>query len=102
MRTNRRSFLVATGLTALAASKAVGANDIIRLGVIGYGGRMHNILDSADKNGGFELVAGCDVYEPRRDEFRTRSADLASTRKISMRLQSPRPITGTFAWPAMP
>ena len=79
MRTNRRSFLVATGLTALAAGKAMGANDTIRLGAIGCGGRMRNILDSADKNGGFELVAGCDVYEPHREDIRTRTADMAST-----------------------
>ncbi len=79
MKTNRRSFLVASGLTALAATRAVGANDSIRLGAIGCGGRMRNILDSADTNGGFELVAGCDVYEPHREAIRTRSADLAST-----------------------
>jgi predicted dehydrogenase len=79
MKANRRSFLLASGLTALAASKAIGANDTIRLGAIGCGGRMRNILDSADKNGGFDLVAGCDVYEPRREEIRTRSGDIAST-----------------------
>jgi len=79
MQANRRSFLLASGLSALAASRAYGANDTIRLGAIGCGGRMRNILDSADKNGGFDLVAGCDVYEPHRDEIRTRSGDIAST-----------------------
>jgi predicted dehydrogenase len=79
MKTNRRSFLVASGLTALAAGRAAAASDTIQLGAIGCGGRMRNILDSADRNGGFALVAGCDVYEPRREEIRTRSGDLAST-----------------------
>jgi predicted dehydrogenase len=79
MKTNRRSFLVASGLSALASSRAAGASDSIRLGAIGCGGRMRGDLNAADAGGGFELVAGCDVYEPRRDEIRERSHDLAST-----------------------
>jgi hypothetical protein len=31
---NRRGFLVASGLTALASTRVFGANDIIRVGVI--------------------------------------------------------------------
>ncbi len=79
MQTNRRKFLVASGLTALAASRAAGANDSIQAGAIGCGGRMRNLLDSADKVGGYDLIAGCDVYEPRRDAIRDRSNNLAST-----------------------
>jgi predicted dehydrogenase len=79
MKPNRRSFLLASGMSALAASRAMGANDSIRLGAIGCGGRMRGDLNAADVGGGFELVAGCDVYEPRRDEIRERSHDLAST-----------------------
>lgn len=79
MRTNRRTFLVASGLTALAASRAAGANDSIQAGAIGCGGRMRNLLDSADKVGGYDLIAGCDVYETRRDAIRDRSNNLAST-----------------------
>lgn len=40
---------------------------------------MKNLLDSADQVGGFELVAGSDVYEPRRDAIRERSDNQAST-----------------------
>jgi len=76
MKTNRRSFLVASGLSALASSRAAGASDSIRLGAIGCGGRMRGDLNWADAGGGFELAAGCDVYEPRRDEIRERSHDL--------------------------
>jgi len=79
MHSNRRKFLVASGLTALAAARAAGANDAIHVGAIGCGGRMRNLLDSADRAGGFELVAGSDVYEPRRDEIRERSGNAAST-----------------------
>ncbi|HTU45113.1 MAG TPA: Gfo/Idh/MocA family oxidoreductase [Bryobacteraceae bacterium] len=79
MHSNRRKFLVASGLTALAAARASGANDAVRVGAIGCGGRMRNLLDSADRAGGFELVAGSDVYEPRRDEIRERSGNAAST-----------------------
>ena len=41
---DRRSFLIATGLTALASTRVLGANDTIRLGVIGAGGRCETCL----------------------------------------------------------
>jgi predicted dehydrogenase len=70
---------MAGGLTALAASRAAGANDSIHIGAIGCGGRMRWVLDCAQKVGGNEIVAGCDVYEPRRDEIRERTNEIAST-----------------------
>jgi len=76
---NRRSFLIASGLTALASTKVLGANDSIRIGVIGAGGRMQNLLDSADKVGPCRIVAVSDVYGPRRDAVKERSNGLAST-----------------------
>ena len=80
MQTNRRSFLVASGLTALSASKAVGANNTIRVGAIGCGGRMmRGDLTAADAGGGFAVVAGCDVYTPRREEIRARYGADATT-----------------------
>ena len=48
---NRRSFIIASGMTALASTRVLGANDMLRVGVIGAGGRMRTILDSADKSG---------------------------------------------------
>lgn len=64
---NRRQFLAAgAGLTALSQSRVLGANDRIRVGAIGTGGRMQTLLNCLRKNGGNELVAVCDVYEPRR------------------------------------
>jgi predicted dehydrogenase len=73
MQTNRRSFLMAGGVTALSASKVMGANDNIRVGAIGCGGRMtRGDLTAADAGGGYTVVAGCDVYAPRRDEVRAK------------------------------
>ena len=79
MQTNRRRFLIASGLSAAAASRALGANDCIRVGAIGCGGRMRDLLHAADNVGGYQLVAACDVYEPRRDEIRERTNSFAST-----------------------
>ena len=76
---NRRSFLIASGLTALASTRALGANDTLRVGVIGAGGRMHGLLDAADKVGGFQIAAVSDVYGPHRDAVKERSGGLATT-----------------------
>jgi predicted dehydrogenase len=77
---NRRSFIIASGLTALASTRAFGANDTIRVGVIGAGGRMRNLLDAADESAvPYQIVAVSDVYGPRRDEVKERSKGLATT-----------------------
>jgi predicted dehydrogenase len=80
LKPNRRSFLIASGLTALASSRAWGANDTLRVGVIGAGGRMRNLLDSAEATGApFEIVAVADVYSPRREAVKSRSEASAAT-----------------------
>ncbi|HTJ87113.1 MAG TPA: Gfo/Idh/MocA family oxidoreductase [Terriglobales bacterium] len=76
--TTRRTFLVASGLTALASTRVFGANDKLRVGVIGAGQRMKGLLDSADKAGAYEIVAVSDVYGPHRDAIRERSNGLAT------------------------
>lgn len=78
---NRRNFLIAGGLTALASTKAFAANDRLRIGVIGAGGRMRDLLNAAENTGvSFEIVSVSDVYTPRRDEVKTRpSATTART-----------------------
>jgi len=53
----RRSFLITSGLTALASTRVVGANDRLRLGVIGAGHRMKLLLDCADKAGACQIVS---------------------------------------------
>src|SRR6202451_1061823 len=80
LKPNRRSFLIASGLTALASTRVLGANDTLRVGVIGAGGRMRTILDSADKSGiPFQIVAVSDGYGPRRGEVKGRSNGIATT-----------------------
>jgi predicted dehydrogenase len=69
MSCTRRAFLTAApGLIVgarLAASHAQGANDRIRIGVIGTGGRARGLMTLLKKLPGNDLVAVCDVYEPR-------------------------------------
>ena len=57
---NRRSF-VAT--TALSYSAIMGANERVRAGIIGAGGRG-KLLTGEFKEIGVEMAAVCDVYEP--------------------------------------
>ena len=75
---DRRSFLIAGGLTALASTRVLGANDRLRVGVIGAGQRMGTLLDCAEKSGPHEIVAVCDAYKPRRDAVIDRSNGKAS------------------------
>ena len=76
---SRRSFLIASGLTALASTRVFGANDTVRIGVIGAGRRMKDLLDAADKIGSYQIVAVSDVYGPNRDLVMERSKGLATT-----------------------
>ena len=76
---NRRNFLMASGMTALTASRVMGANDTLRVGVIGTGGRMKTLLHSADKSAPWELVAACDVYAPNLDKVKSRPNNIATT-----------------------
>jgi predicted dehydrogenase len=85
-RTNRRSFLVAGGMTALAATKALGANERLRVGVIGAGGRMGSILASGDSSGiPFEIVAVSDVYAPHAEHVKTRTNATGATTHVDFR-----------------
>src|SRR5436309_9245597 len=76
---DRRTFLIAAGLPALASSRVLGANDTLRVGVIGTGGRMNDLLNAADRVGNYQVVAACDVYAPRRDIIKERSKGTATT-----------------------
>jgi len=82
---NRRSFLMASGLTALASTRVLGASDTIRVGVIGAGGRMRGLLDAAEKAGPYQIVAVSDVYSPHRDEIKARSSGAAATTHLDYR-----------------
>src|SRR5690349_14947013 len=58
---DRRNFLLTT--TAAAQARILGANDRIRTGIIGAGGRGR-YLTAQFKELGAEMAAVCDVYEP--------------------------------------
>lgn len=51
-------------LTALSAGRVLGANDRIRVGLIGAGGRGNQLWPVFVKQPGVEPIAVCDVYEP--------------------------------------
>src|SRR5262245_52203803 len=70
MTISRRGFLAATSAAVLAGSRAAastiqGANNRIRIGVIGTGGRARGLMTLLKRLPGNELSAICDVYEPR-------------------------------------
>ncbi len=75
MGTNRRDFLKtgAAAATALSWGRVLGANDRIRLGAIGTGGRCQYLLRLLKQLNRTDLVAVCDVYGPRRAEARQKS-----------------------------
>jgi len=77
---DRRTFLIAGGLTALASTRVFGANERLRVGVIGAGGRMRGLLGSAEATAvPFEIVSVSDVYVPHREEVKSRSSATSAT-----------------------
>src|SRR6266700_7884507 len=69
----RRDFLkqAALGTAAFLAyppARVLGANDRIRVGMIGVGNRGQDLLKEAQPVGDVQLVAVADVYSRRRDE----------------------------------
>jgi predicted dehydrogenase len=63
----RRAFTGAC-LTAASASRSVGANDRIRLGIVGTGGRGRYLINEANRAGGIEWAAVCDAWDVRQQE----------------------------------
>ncbi len=82
-KTNRREFLgqVGMGVAALSAlpatrmfaanSRIIGANDRIRIGIIGAGDRGQEDLKNALKQPNVECVAVADVFSDRRDQVKS-------------------------------
>ena len=69
MDCTRRTFLTAaSGFalgTRLASASVQGANDRVRIGVIGTGGRARGLMTMLKAIPGADMTAVCDVYEPR-------------------------------------
>ncbi len=70
MDSSRRSFLATATLTAASAGRASGANDRIRIAVVGTGGRGQYLMKTLKSiaPGEFQFVAVCDAYDVRRAE----------------------------------
>jgi len=70
--TSRRTFLMSAA-TAVSAMRVLGANDRIRLGLIGAGGRGNHLINMVNKTGAeVEWVAVCDAWNERRDKTAAR------------------------------
>jgi predicted dehydrogenase len=67
-RTLLRGSAGAAALSALSYRRVLGANDRIRLGVVGTGNRAQSLMRKLKEIPGTEQIAICDVYEPRLDE----------------------------------
>src|SRR5688572_3641152 len=72
---SRRNFIgkVASGLAGTLATSAnvLGANNRIRLGIIGPGGRGMQLVRDALSCPGTEMVAFADIYKRRHEDFMT-------------------------------
>jgi predicted dehydrogenase len=55
-------------LTAASAGRVLGANDRVRLGIIGTGGRGSYLMRTANQVGNIQWVAVCDAWDARRDK----------------------------------
>jgi len=62
---SRRSFVGA--VSAASAARVMGANERIRLGIIGSGGRGRYLMTCANKAGNIQWVAAADAYDVQRD-----------------------------------
>jgi predicted dehydrogenase len=85
---NRREFLATSATASVAALAALqpkpaiaGANEVIRVGVIGVGGRGQDHIRGFHKLSGVEVVALCDVDE-KILATRAEALDKASGKKV--------------------
>ena len=65
--TRRNAIKASAAWTALSYSRIFGANERIRIGALGTGGRCRYLLTLLKSLPGNELVEVCDVYAPRRE-----------------------------------
>jgi len=60
--------------TVRSAGRVIGANDRIRVGIIGMGGmgtvHLRAFMEQSEVEKDIEVVAVCDVYEKRRERAR--------------------------------
>lgn len=101
---SRRSFLAgslaaATLATASSSTRILGANDRIRLGVIGSGGRSRSLMRNVNDIGGTQWVALSDIWDQRMREAEEISGPvdkIRDYRKLLERKDIDAVIIGTF------
>jgi predicted dehydrogenase len=83
LTSSRRSFLKTAALAAAAVpvAGALGANDQLRVGVIGSGGRARALMKALAKVPDVRIAAVCDVWDTSLNEGRKLAADGAFTTK---------------------
>ena len=80
------SLAAPRGLDAATERRSIGANDRIRIGVVGTGGRARHLMRLLKDLPGCEMVAVSDVYEPRIVE----AAEIAGTTVGAMKVRAHR------------
>ena len=83
LKLSRRTFLraaatSAAAMTAASYARILGANDTIRLGVIGCGGRGRHVMGVFQRNATVRVTAVCDVYGDRIDRARQTATEATS------------------------
>ena len=71
-------FAAAGAFTAASYSRVLGANDRVRLGLIGCGGRGRGVLGTFVKTDRVEVPAVCDVWPERSAEAKAKQAPNAA------------------------
>ncbi len=66
----RRSWVAATAASAISYRRILGANERIRIGLIGSGTRGTHVTNLFRKTGQCDIVALCDVYTPNLEKAR--------------------------------
>jgi predicted dehydrogenase len=79
---SRRDFLkVSVGAVTLAGARPLfgfqGANNRVRMGVIGMGGRSARVFDSLTRQDNCEFVVGCEVSQTKLQNFQAANRPLA-------------------------
>src|SRR5271169_3387265 len=82
----RRQFLSGGALTALAAQRAMGANDRVAVGLIGCGGRGRYVAGLMREAPGVDFAATADVYLPNAERSREWAGPSASAYQDFRRL----------------
>src|SRR6056297_3483767 len=94
--TSRRRFIKhtligATGvaiLPAIHSCKKVGANDKIRIGIIGLGQQAMNLMRGFARIEGVQVVAGADVYGIKRQRFEQAMKEFYMEREEKVEVQT--------------